>query len=488
MRANTFLRLAIGSYILFFFAYLFGPLILMSVTAFNSSAFPRVSPWQCFTFEWFGELVQDAPLMEGFWNSLFIGIGVVAVSVPLGLAGAIMLTQLRRTLRSVYYTIVISPILVPGVVLGISTLIFWDRLGTMLDAEYDSFFYNGMFLTVIGQSTFISAYCMLVFIARLQRFDPALEEAALDLGATHVQAFRKILIPFLRPAIGSAAVLAFLASFENYNTTVFTIVSDSTLTTVLASKVRYGINPAISSLAVIIVVVTLVGAIVYEFMRRREAAAAAAIEAEGGAVAGRVKVAKSLGEPLMVLLTLVFIAGLGTAWMAATYDTGACKTELAKERELRRQIREAPGMFIPRIQKPVTESDVQAPGTEQYRGTFDPKNLQQLGPGEKEAAPAGEAPAESPGAKQYKGIFDPGNLQDLAPGEEGKGETKSPGAEQYKSIFDPSNLQQLGPGQEGKDQGPAKSPGAEQYKSIFDPKNLQQLGPEGDKKQDGATQ
>lgn len=450
MRSSTVLRLFIGLYILVFFAYLFGPLILMSITAFNSSAFPRVSPWQCFTFEWFGELVQDATLMEGFWNSLFIGIGVVVVSVPMGLAGAIMLTQLRATIRSVYYTIVISPILVPGVVLGISTLIFWDRLGTMFDAEYDSFFYNGKFLTIIGQSTFISAYTMLVFIARLQRFDPALEEAALDLGATHVQAFRKILLPFLRPAVGSAAVLAFLASFENYNTTVFTIVSDSTLTTVLASKVRYGINPSISSLAVIIVAVTLIGAIVYEFMRRREEAAEAAIAAEGGAVAARVGMAKKLGEPLMVLLSLVFIAGLGTIWMATTYDTGACKAELAKQKELERQIREAPAMFIPKIMQPSTESDIEAPGTEQYKGTFDPRNLQQLGPGEEQPAPGGEAPAESPGAEQYRGIFDPGNLQRMGPGQDSgqdsgreggpQGETKSPGAQQYKSIFDPTNL------------------------------------------------
>ncbi len=136
----------------------------------------------------------------------------------------------------------------------------------------------------------------------------------------------------------------------------------------------------------------------------------------------------------------------------------ASKAELAKDRELRRQIRAVPGMFIPKIQKPVTESDVPAPGTEQYKGTFDPRSLQRLGPGGKEQAPAGEAPAESPGA------------------------------EQYKSIFDPSNLQDLAPGQEGKQEGATKSPGAEQYKSIFDPKNLQQLGSEGDKKQDGATQ
>ena len=131
----------------------------------------------------------------------------------------------------------------------------------MLGATEDSIFYDGVFLTIVGQATFISAYAMLIFIARLQRFDPGLEEAALDLGATHTQAFRKILLPFLRPAIGSAAVLAFLASFENYNTTIFTIVSSSTLTTVLASKVRYGIDPSISALAVGIVFLTLVGAV-----------------------------------------------------------------------------------------------------------------------------------------------------------------------------------------------------------------------------------
>ena len=127
-------------------------------------------------------------------------------------------------------------------------------------------------MTVIGQSTFISAYTMLVFISRLQRFDPVLEEAALDLGATNIQTFRKILIPFLKPAIGSAAVLAFLASFENYNTTVFTIVSESTLTTVLASKVRYGINPSISALAVIIIGLTLTAAFIHEVLKRKDRA------------------------------------------------------------------------------------------------------------------------------------------------------------------------------------------------------------------------
>jgi spermidine/putrescine transport system permease protein len=126
------------------------------------------------------------------------------------------------------------------------------------------------FLATIGQCTFISAYCMLIFLSRLQRFDRAQEEAALDLGASYPQVFFHILLPFLKPAILSAAILAFLSSFENYNTTTFAILADKTLTTVLAGRVRQGTTPAISALAVIIIAVTLTGAITYEVLKRRE--------------------------------------------------------------------------------------------------------------------------------------------------------------------------------------------------------------------------
>ena len=86
MSSEKILRLAISFYIILFFAYLFGPLIVMSITAFNSAEFPRLSPWDCFSTEWFGVLVNDARIMGGFKNSLIIGIAVVFVSVPIGLA------------------------------------------------------------------------------------------------------------------------------------------------------------------------------------------------------------------------------------------------------------------------------------------------------------------------------------------------------------------------------------------------------------------
>jgi spermidine/putrescine transport system permease protein len=119
---------------------------------------------------------------------------------------------------------------------------------------------------------------LLIFMARLTRFDRAQEEAALDLGASHPQVFWHILLPFLKPAIVSAVVIAFLSSFENYNTTTFAILADKTLVTVLAGQVRQGTTPALSALAVVIIGISLIGAISYEILKRREQARAEAAQ------------------------------------------------------------------------------------------------------------------------------------------------------------------------------------------------------------------
>jgi len=377
-------------FVLVFFAYLFGPLIVMGMSAFNTSSFPRISPWDCFTVEWFDVLRNDTDLMTGLRNSVTIAIGVVIVAIPLGLAGALMLTQVSSRLRPWYYTIVISPILIPGVVLGISTLVFWDRMGRMFNAGYDSFFYDGIFLTIVGQSTFVAAYAMLIFISRLQRFDSVQEEAALDLGASHVQTFRKILLPFLKPAIGSACVLGFLASFENYNTTIFTIVSKSTLTTVLASKVRYGINPSISALAVIIIALTLIGAVYFEILKRREEKYARDIDklVKTGST-DRASKASLLTNPAMLIATVVFIAGLGTVYFAGTIGVNECKAAIAEQKaiETLRKVDEfkkkqmfkkaAPSADTGTVTMPTPQSEIKAKGTEGYGSIFAPSNLEE---------------------------------------------------------------------------------------------------------------
>src|ERR1700722_5237058 len=267
MSARLVWKIMLGFYIAVFFAFLFGPLVIMSVTAFNISSYPQVWPFEGFTLDWFLKLVADRNLMEGLVNSFIIGALVVALAVPVGLAGAIVMTQIYSPARSLYYLIVVSPVLTPGVIIGISTVIFWKDVTELTGAQS---LFNGIFLATLGQATFISAYCMLIFLSRLQRYDRVQEEAALDLGASQTQVFFDILLPFLRPAIFSAAVIAFLSSFENYNTTTFAILANKTLTTVLAGRVRQGMTPAISALAVLIIAITVTGAIVYEIVKSAE--------------------------------------------------------------------------------------------------------------------------------------------------------------------------------------------------------------------------
>jgi spermidine/putrescine transport system permease protein len=272
MKSSLVMRGMIGFYILLFFLYLLGPLIVMGITAFNTESYPTAFPFQGFTLEWFSKLWNHRQMMEGLRNSFIIGIAVVLISVPVGLAGSIILSQIYHRARGAFYLVTVSPLLTPGVIIGISTVIFWkDMLG--LTDFTKATFYKGIILSVLGQISFVAAYCMLIIGARLTRFDRSQEEAALDLGASYPQVFWHILLPFLKPALLSAAVIAFLSSFENYNTTTFAILADKTLVTVLAGEVRQGTSPVLSALAVVIIAVSLVGAIVYEVLKRREESA-----------------------------------------------------------------------------------------------------------------------------------------------------------------------------------------------------------------------
>jgi spermidine/putrescine transport system permease protein len=391
-------QVLIVGYLLLFFVYLLGPLVIMSITAFNSSAFPRISPWECLTFEWFVRLVEDQRLMQGLRNSVIIGLGVVILAVAIGLAGALFLTQAAIKARSGTYAVFISPILIPGVVLGIATVFFWDRVASGLGLAYGGLFYDGIFLTILGQSAFIASYCMLVFLARLQRFDHQLIDAALDLGATHTQAFRRILLPFLKPAIAGAAIIAFLASFENYNTTVFTISFYNTFTVEVAQKVRLGIDPSISALAVIIIFLSLVAALLNEARQHHNANRFA-----GGS---RGFVAFFTKNPAALLAAFVVLAAFGVAAYAIQHDAEACKAAALQERLERQQ------QFAPTTPAPVAPSPVPAqPGARDInpgQGTFGDVFRDGLAPVRPEVEQDSEEPAPSPPPPPDARMLNPG--------------------------------------------------------------------------------
>jgi spermidine/putrescine transport system permease protein len=269
-------HLILKIYMGLFLVFMLAPLIVMGGAAVNDSRFPSVYPWKGLTDRWFIDLWNDPRMWTSIRNTVLVALSVVAISVPIGTAGAILLNSLQSKARSFIYGVMVAPILTPGAVIGISTLLFWNTLGRPLGVQDQIPFAAGLHLSTLGQVSFIAAYVMLLVLARLQSFDAGLEEAALDLGASHTQVMRRILLPHLYPSIAAGALIAFFQSVENFNITLFTRGNSDTLTVYVGSKVRTGITPTINALALMLITLTIVGAIAYEISRRRAAARAAA--------------------------------------------------------------------------------------------------------------------------------------------------------------------------------------------------------------------
>lgn len=260
-----------------FLIYLIIPLLVMGGAAFNASKLPTIYPWKGLTDQWFIDLWNDTRIWYALRNTVAVAIAVVVIAVPVGTAGAILVNSISGRIRGILYGMMVAPILVPGVVIGISTLLFWHQFSIP----------SGLHLSVLGQVSYIASFVMLLVLARLQSFDQGLEEAALDLGASHGQVMRRILLPHLYPALGAGAAISFFQSIENFNVTLFTRGGADTLTVYVFSKVRSGVTPTINALAFLLVLVTLMAAITYEISRRRQAAIEAAREAEGRRASAR---------------------------------------------------------------------------------------------------------------------------------------------------------------------------------------------------------
>jgi spermidine/putrescine transport system permease protein len=147
------------------------------------------------------------------------------------------------------------PLVIPGVILGISILLLSStmagRLEDLLSRDLD-WLRPGLPLVVLGQVSFIGTIAALVISARLRKFDPTLEEAALNLGANSVTAFFTITLPYLMPAMIGAGLVAFLMSFENFNTTLMLAGSDPPLTVAMYGRLREGSTPVINAVSLML--------------------------------------------------------------------------------------------------------------------------------------------------------------------------------------------------------------------------------------------
>ncbi|WP_419768746.1 ABC transporter permease [Arcobacter sp.] len=266
-------------YITLFYVFLFAPLVITCILAFNNSDFPTL-PWKGFSLDWFLSDTRDRLGLfhdENSLQSIFISIQtaffVSIFSLIMGTMGAFLFEREEFKFKQAFYFLALLPLVIPGVILGISLLLATNSAGTYIEDTFGldiSILRPSFWLVIVGQFSFISTFVLLVVSARLKKFDDSLSDAALNLGATKLETIRYIILPFLKPALIGAGAVAFLMSFENFNTTLFLVGSDTTLPINLYLQVRDGSTPIINAISFLLIVTTSILAVLNLLLTKKE--------------------------------------------------------------------------------------------------------------------------------------------------------------------------------------------------------------------------
>ena len=258
------LRLATVLFVVAFLLFLFMPLATVAAFAFNNAPYPA-PPWQGFTLDWFfgneslgrTGLFLDEELLGSIVTSLLVASWVTLLSIVIGTTNAFLMERMRFRGHGLLSLLMLVPLVIPGVILGISILAFASRIADLLGDVFGwevEFLRPGLPLVVLGQISYLIAIATLTISARLKRFDRTLEEAAYNLGASRLAVLATITLPYLQPALIGSAAIVFLMSFENFNTTLMLVGADSPLTVMMYGRMRDGATPVLNAVSVFLMV------------------------------------------------------------------------------------------------------------------------------------------------------------------------------------------------------------------------------------------
>jgi spermidine/putrescine transport system permease protein len=236
------------------FVALYFPLLIMLAYSFIDHT-SQGEPF--FTLHWYQMALSNDQTLAALKVSLWVGFCSTLAATILGTLGALALQRSRFIGRETFGVLFYVPLVMPEIVMGLSLLIWFVRLGIPL----------GQFCIILGHITFSLSYVLITVRARLEDFDPSVEEAARDLGATPWQTFWRVTLPLISPAILSGALIAFTLSFDDFLVTFFTAgVGSDTLPVRIYSMIKFGMSPEIHALSSLVLGATLV--LVLSFFRR----------------------------------------------------------------------------------------------------------------------------------------------------------------------------------------------------------------------------
>jgi spermidine/putrescine transport system permease protein len=229
------------------YLFLYFPLVIVLIFSFSPTK--TLVGMQGVTLRWYEELFRDGNLLAALWHTVLIGLAAVVIAVVLGVSGAFFLVRVSFPGKQVFRTLVLLPYILPGIIMGISLLIFIRNFGVRLS----------WFTVLLGHVSFTVPIVMFQIMARIARMGPNYQAAAMDLGANPAQTFWYVTLPMIRTAIVGAALLAFTVSFDEIVISFFLTGSAwMTLPVYIYGMLRFGLSPKVYAISTIILALSLV--------------------------------------------------------------------------------------------------------------------------------------------------------------------------------------------------------------------------------------
>jgi spermidine/putrescine transport system permease protein len=239
--------------------YLYMPIVVLTVFSFNDSN-SLTLPLRGFTLNWYYRLAENRDLLAAVWNSLYVAVGATCLTLLIGVPAALALDRLEFPGKTLFRRLVLLPLVLPGIITGISLLSLFKILGIRLSLE----------AVIVGHATALLSIVVTQVFARLQRLNRNMEDAAADLGAKPLTTFLLVVLPNIRSSVIGSGLLAFTLSFDEIPVTFFLTGRDNTLPMYIWSTLRRGITPEINAVASLIMLASLASALLSVWFLRSE--------------------------------------------------------------------------------------------------------------------------------------------------------------------------------------------------------------------------
>jgi len=243
MKTSQSTKLVLFVYGLFVIFFLYLPLISVTFASVSKARYLSF-PIKRYSTKWYADALESSTVSNLLVTSFSVAILVTLISVIIAFFGALAFARYQWRYRTTFQKLILLPIFFPQTVLGLSLLMWFNSLGIIPTWK----------TAVVAHLVWIAPIATLIVAIRAYSFDPALEEAARDMGAGTVTIFREITLPLLAPGLISAGLFAFLLSWGNFPLSLFTTGADSTLPEWLYAKMVSGYSPLVPTLGVMSVI------------------------------------------------------------------------------------------------------------------------------------------------------------------------------------------------------------------------------------------